>query len=116
LAIDRRGAAVSPFELAGLVHNCFPLSILAGRRSKDYWKWRMLGVFHLFIFIGGISHIQAFLQVGRLSIFCYLFFFGTCTVVGVGLGCIYSWPLISLQVSTGVIAVYTLIPGLVLCH
>lgn len=75
----------------------------------------MLGVFIYFLW-GGISHIQAFLQVGRLFDLSVISFC-TCTVVGVGLGCIsYSWPLYLLQVSTGVIAVYILISGLVLCH
>ena len=54
--------------------------MLAARRSKDYWKWRMLGVFIYYyyyyyyfffffffffeiFFFWGISHIRAFLQV-----------------------------------------------------
>lgn len=47
--------------------------MLAAHRSKDYWKWRMLGVFHLFLFFfWGISHIRAFLQVDD---FFFFFFF-----------------------------------------
>jgi len=78
----------------------------------------MLGVFIYLFSLRVISHIQVFLQAGRLLILSLLSFC-TCTVVGVGLGCIsYSWPLNNffLQVSTGVIAVYILISGLVLCH
>lgn len=75
--------------------------MLAAHRSKDYWKWRMLGVFHLFLFFfWGISHIRAFLQVDDFFFFFFLYMYS----VGVGLGCIsYSWPLIFLQVSIGVI-------------
>lgn len=48
--------------------------MLAARRSKDYWKWRMLGVFHLFIFFLGNITYSGFLTGGRLLIFCYYLF------------------------------------------